>query len=249
MKTLKFMLLFFSALLIVACNLAPLSRNLKTITPSNTIITQDRSVSGFTGLDMSTFGKVVITQGDTESLTIKGSDNIVPLVESTVSGGVLTLRLPENVNFTSIKSENILTFTITVKDLKKLTLSGLGDVSMDKLTTQTLDITMSGAGPLKLDNLTADSLDVTLSGLGNVDLAGETGTAKFDLSGAGSINAPDLKIKTANIDVSGLGSATLWVTDRLDGSISGAGSVSYYGSPQTSTDAKGLGSFKALGSK
>ena len=72
---------------------------------------------------------------------------------------------------------------------------------------------------------------------------------RIDISGAGSVNAPDLKIQTANITISGLGGATLWVTDQLTGDISGAGSVSYYGTPQTNTNSSGLGKFKSLGSK
>jgi hypothetical protein len=63
------------------------------------------------------------------------------------------------------------------------------------------------------------------------------------------VEAPDLQIQTANVSVSGLGGATLWVTDELSGEISGAGSVSYYGDPQTNTQSSGIGGFKSLGSK
>ena len=42
------------------------------ITPSDTIITEQRDVSGFTGIDMGTFGKVVITQGDDQIVDHQG---------------------------------------------------------------------------------------------------------------------------------------------------------------------------------
>jgi hypothetical protein len=219
------------------------------ITPSNTIITEQRDVSGYTGIDMSTFGKVVISQGDSESLTIKGSDNIVPLVKTSVKNGVLTISTDKNIVVTGLNSDNVLTFTITVKDLTGLTLSGAAEVTMDALSTRDLSMVMSGAGQIKLGDLTGESLDVNLSGVGNVEVAGEVTTAKIDISGAGGVIAPDLKIQTAEITISGIGGAELWVTDELTGTISGGGNVSYYGDPQTNTTTTGVGNFEPLGSK
>jgi hypothetical protein len=54
----------------------------ESITPSNVIISENRDVSGFDAIEFSTFGKVNIMQGDTESLNISGPDNLVPLVST-----------------------------------------------------------------------------------------------------------------------------------------------------------------------
>jgi hypothetical protein len=43
-----------------------------------------------------------------------------------------------------------------------------------------------------------------------------------------------------------LGSATVAVSDSLRASISGAGDISYYGSPVVDVDISGLGSLHAL---
>lgn len=223
--------------------------NARTITPSNVIITETRDVSGFTSINMGTLGKVILSQGNSESLTISGSDNLVPLVKTTVSNGTLTIQTDENINVTSFNNDNMLTFTIGVKDLSSLTVSGLGDVRMETLSTPKMDLTMSGAGKVQLNQLTADSLNITVSGLGSVDIAGEVSQATINLPGAGTVNAPDLKIKTANVTIPGLGNATLWVTDQLTGTISGAGTISYYGNPQTNVNTTGLGSYKSLGNK
>jgi hypothetical protein len=80
-------------------------------------------------------------------------------------------------------------------------------------------------------------------------LAGEVTKAWVNISGAGPVNTPDLKIGTADATISGIGSATVWVTDELTGNISGAENVSYFGNPQTSTTATGIGAFTSLGSK
>lgn len=240
--------ILIAALLLSGCTALPLIGD-RVVTPSDVIITEDRSVSGFSAIDFSTYGTVDITQGDTESLTISGSDNIVPLIETNVRNGTLFISMQEGYNVNPITGNNKLIFTIATKDLTSLDVSGLGEIRMPSLSTSSLALDMSGAGSIKLDNLAADSLDIIVSGLGSVEVAGEVKTADIEISGAGSVNAPDLKIQSASVSVPGLGSATVWVTDQLTGNISGAGSVNYYGDPQVQTNSSGLGSFKALGSK
>ncbi len=248
-----FLSILLAAAMLTGCSslieFAQKAGDIETIKPSGVIITETREVSGFTAIDMQALGKVTITQGDSESLTVEGSDNIVTLVKTTVKDNTLVIKIEENINFSSINTDDLLTFVITVKDLTDLTVSGLGDIQMDALTTTALKLTMSGAGQLDFQNVTADSLDVVVSGLGSVEIAGKVPQATFEIPGAGEVKAADLECQTANVNISGLGDATLWVTDQLTGAISGGGSVSYYGDPQVTTQTTGLGNFKALGSK
>jgi len=250
MKTLNriFSLLITVMLVTTGCGIIS-NINARTITPSNVIITETRDVSGFTSINMGSVGKVILSQGNSEALTISGSDNLVPLIKTTVQNGTLTIQTDENINVTSFNNKNILTFTIGVKDLSAMAVSGLADVQMETLSTPKLELTMSGAGKVQLNQFTADILNLTVSGLGSVDIAGTVGEATLNIPGAGTVNAPDLKIKTANVTIPGLGNATLWVTDQLTGTISGAGTISYYGNPQTNINKTGLGSYKSLGNK
>jgi hypothetical protein len=221
----------------------------KVITPSNVNTSENRDVSGFNAIDFSTIGKINVMQGDKESLNISGPDNLVPEISTTVNNGTLIIKNKENITINPLNNENPLVFTIVVKDLTSLNLSGAGDVQIETLSTPSLDINMSGAGKVQQNQITTDNLKLIISGVGGIDITGQATQATIDISGAGSVNAPDLKIQTANVTISGLGGATVWVTDQLTGDISGAGSVSYYGTPQTNTTSSGLGSFKSLGSK
>lgn len=249
MKTsIRIMSMLLISFLVLGCGFINLSR-VDLVTPSDTIITEARQVTDFSKINLSTFGRMVITQGEESSLTITGADNLVPLVKTSVDNGVLTIRMDEDIDIRNLDKENTLTYTITVKDLAGLTVSGLGDVEMDALNTNRLTVVMSGAGQVKLGQLTAEALDVTLSGLGNVEAAGEVTELVVEISGAGNLEAGDLKSQTAQVNIPGLGSATVWVTDSLTGEISGGGNVSYYGDPQLSFETTGLGNFKSLGNK
>jgi hypothetical protein len=241
--------IIITAALLTSCGLVQFAGNTNSITPSTTTTTETRTVSGFTGIDFSTFGTVNVSQGSSESLTIEGRDNLVPLVTTTVRNGTLYIGMEPNVNVTGLNTGNLLTFTITVKDLSSVNISGLGNLMMDALSTTDLKVSMSGAGQFKLNNLTATTVGIDISGLGNVEIAGTAASANVNISGAGNANCPDLQLQTVKVNIPGLGNATLWVTNQLTGTISGAGSVSYYGSPQTNTNVTGLGRFKPLGPK
>ncbi len=243
-----FVALLVLALLLTSCSLIS-NTGITIITPSTVVISENRNVSGFTAINFSTVGKVNIIQGDTESLNISGSDNVVPQIITTVTNGTLYIKTNSNVTFSPFTAENPLTFTIVVKDLTSLNDSGLGDVQIETLSNSSMDINLSGAGKITQNQLTTNTLNITLSGLGGIEISGQAAQATINLSGAGSVNATDLQIQNANVTISGLGGATLWVTGQLTGNISGTGSVSYYGSPQTNTKSSGLGSFKSLGNK
>jgi hypothetical protein len=224
MKTHKLIIpLLLVSLLLVSCGLLS-NFGVRVITPSNNIISENRDVSGFSAIEFSTFGKLNIVQGDTESLNLSGPDNLVPEITTTVNNGTLVIKTRDNISVTTLGIDRMLTFTIVVKDLTSLDLSGAGDVQVETLSSPSMNLSMSGAGRVQMNQLSTNNLQVDLSG-------------------------SDLKLQTASINISGLGSATVWVTDQLSGEISGAGSVSYYGSPQTSTSSSGLGQFKSLGNK
>jgi tellurite resistance-related uncharacterized protein len=238
----------FIALLTMSCGLIT-NAGVKIITPSNNISSENRNVSGFSAIEFSTFGKLNIMQGDVESLNISGPDNLIAEISTTVNNNTLIIKTKENITVTSLDSSHMLTFTIVVKELGSLSVSGAGDVQIETLSTPSLTLNLSGAGRVTQNQLTTDHLNIQLSGVGGINITGTATQATIDMSGAGEVDAPDLQIQNAKITISGLGGATLWVSDQLSGDISGAGSVSYYGNPQTNTNSTGLGNFKSLGSK
>ncbi len=251
MKTkFAFLSLVLVAALLAGCSFSMFGgKNVRTIQASNTFASETRSVSGFHAIAISTVGNVLLSQGAEESLTIEGSDNVIPLIKTEVVNGVLEIKTDEPLNIVGMQGKNTLTIIIQVKELDNVTVSGVANINMDALGAPSLELIMSGAGKINMQMISGMDLKVTVSGLGDVTLSGIYRTAEFSISGAGPVNAADLRLETADVNVSGVGNVTLWVTGSLTGTISGAGTVSYYGSPQTSTSATGIGVFKSLGSK
>jgi hypothetical protein len=193
------------------------------------------------------FGRVIITQGDEESLTVETDDNLMQYIETEVRGGTLELGFTED-DILLRPSKSII-FRLSLIDLTALDSSGAGKFEIGELDADRLEVTLSGAGDIKIDSLTGTDLVVTVNGAGQVELAGQVKTQEITLNGLGNYVAPDLESQTATVRVPGAGSVTVWVLDTLDVTISGAGGVEYYGSPHVTQDISGVGSVTSRGDK
>jgi hypothetical protein len=231
-----------AGMLLTACGL-------RVINGSGNIMTEARPVSDFRALNFTGFGELTLVQGETEALTIETDDNLLPYLRTSVSQGVLTIGFTDGVWLPIIRPTRSIRYTLTVKALTALELSGAGTVESVQLTADQLALAVSGAGQITIDDLTASDLTVDMSGSGRVALVGQVTNQTVDMSGLDSYEAGNLASQTAKITLSGAGAATVWVREQLDAEMSGAGTISYYGSPRTSASSSGIGRVQSLGDK
>ncbi len=196
---------------------------------SGHIITQTRNVSGIDAVTFTSFGDLTIQQGDTEGLSLEAEDNVLPEIITEVKGSTLVIRYAQPNGQVRVRPTQSIKLTLTVKDLRQVTLSGAGDVH--------------------LEGLQSDYLQTTLSGAGSLRAAGAVRQLDVVLSGAGSFQGADLQAETADVTLSGVGNAVVWATQHLNVTISGVGWVEYYGNPQVTKTGGGLGDVRDLGDK
>ena len=205
---------------------------------SGNVVTEQRDVGDFDEVALAGIGQLTITQTGSESLTIEAEDNILPLLTSEVQGRRLTLSTEPGVHFTPKKP---IRYTLTVKDLAAVRISGAGNVEIPALGTPSLRLDISGAGNMTVTGLASDKLDVSMSGAGNTTCAGEVRDQDVRISGAGSYHGDDLASVTARAVISGTGSAHLRVSEQLDARVSGVGSIIYSGQPAVRNSVSGVG--------
>ena len=239
-------LLIIGLFLITACGLSTIQDSREVITGSGNVITESREVSGFNGVSHTGIGRVIITQGDTESLTIQADDNLMEYITSEVKNDTLELGFDENVRFDSTSS---ITFTVGAIGIAEIGSTGTGSIELDELGTKNLHILKTGTGSISIGSLTATDLVVNADGTGKIEIAGTVVEQELDLKGTGNYDAPDLKSQTAQVGVTGTGSVVIWVLDALDVEITGISKVSYYGSPQVTQNITGTGTLTRLGDK
>jgi hypothetical protein len=185
---------------------------------SGQLATQSRQVSGFTSVELTGVGELRIDQTGTESLTVSAEDNLLPLLTSKVEGDTLILGKKPNTRIVSTKP---ITYTLTMKDVTGLAVSGSGTINAPKLTTAALRIEISGSGVITTGG-TADDQNL-------------------EIAGSGRYLADGLTSKTVSAEISGSGTASVVASDALDVKISGSGTLTYSGNPQVTQEVSGSG--------
>jgi hypothetical protein len=212
-----------------------------------------RLIEPFSKINFKDFGTLILSQGETPSLTIEADEAILSELVSKVEDDTLTLGLGEDwINrigklISSIFSTNDykITYWLTVVDLNQISISGKCHLQCDSLTTDKLELKVLGLSDMAFKHLDCNQLHVNISGRGDFVAAGRADRQELRISGSGEIHAPDLYTKSTRIVISGQGNAKVRVEEELDITISGLGQVHYYGQPKLHQVISGLGkSFK-----
>ena len=187
---------------------------------SGTVAAEARDAAGFSEVRVSGTGDVVIVvdRAAGESLKVEAEDNILPLLETTVRGGVLHLGVKAG---ESISPTRPVVYRVTARELGR--------------------VEVTGSGTVRATGIDANRFVVDISGSGGVDVAGHTESLEIHISGSGSVDAAKLRARVASVAISGSGNAGVNASDHVDATISGSGSVRYAGDPKVQTRIAGSG--------
>jgi predicted small secreted protein len=182
------------------------------------IKSETRNILDFEKIDAGGAFSIKIKVGPSTSLRIVAEENLIGYIRTNVKGNTLVIDTRKNV---SPRKEIII--EITTPSLKS--------------------VDASGANNIYIDGINGAEFRVDLSGAGNIDLRGTVDKFRAELSGAGNIDARDLIAKEVRVSVSGAASADVHAKEYLEASVSGVGSIDYYGNPaKVKTDVSGVGS-------
>jgi hypothetical protein len=213
-------------------------------TGSGNVITEERAVSDFDSVSVSTGINLFIEQGDDESLTIEAEDNVIPRILTDVRNGKLEIRF-RAATFGGLNLRKPVNVYVTAVDIDGIEISSGADVETEELKTDKLSLNLSSGSSADII-IDVEELEVDLSSGSNLKAEGKATDQEVDLSSGVSYDAEDLESKTARLDVSSGSDAKVWVTEKLDVSISSGGSVRYKGSPEIVSDISSGGSMQSF---
>ncbi len=171
------------------------------------IKTDERPVSAFANIDGR--GAFVIEwQSGTPSLSITTDENLLPYIDTNVSGDTLHLRTREQ-----IRPTHGIRVIISSPTRAGARISGAVKLDAKQLSGTRFALEARGASRVSLD--------------GNID------ELLADMTGASELTASTLQTKTAEISTTGAGDAEIAVAETLKVAITGAGKVKYSGNPAT----------------
>ncbi len=210
------------------------------------------AVSGFNGIHFKAVGKIMLSQGDTDNLTIQADPEVRARIHAEVKEGTLWITQETDwKDWTGFRliDKGMTIYHLVMKDIRAITVAGVGSVDCAAINSDTLTVVLSGPGALTVGEVNVSTLNLEMSGVGSVDIAGKCTEQNLTLSGAGSYQGTRLESERAMVRISGVGNARIWVNEQLDATISGAGGVEYYGEAKVNQKISGLGVIKYLGAR
>ncbi len=188
---------------------------------SGEIRTETRLVSRFDAIEMDGSARLEIAVGESESLTINGSDKAVEHTSTDVRGNTLHIKTSSKDWGWNGKRSRIIV-RIGVPHLSALRLQGGNDVQLTGFKGGTSRVDVDGAARLHA--------------------SGELDELTVDMEGAGFADLGDLIATDAHVTVDGIGQVIVHPKDTLNATMNGIGAILYTGNPrQVNTHMNGLG--------
>lgn len=133
---------------------------------------------------------------------------------------------------------------LAVSGSLELALGGSGGIAAESAVCELLRVSSSGSGSISVAQVETSAVEAALSGAGSVTLLGSAPNQTITIEGNGDFNGEGLQGIAAVVKTSGQGSAHVNVSEALDATVSGSGSILYSGSPEVSANDTGSGEVK-----
>ena len=196
----------------------------KVVKGEGSIVEVKPECSGFTALDLCAPLEAVVETGGAYSVSIKGYENLVNLLETEVEGNALAIRLKEQCIF---KQRVELRVTMPVP-VQRLSLGSNCALSLQQdVDARSFDVGLSGAASLKFGGpVAAEKAELSLSGASRLEGGSRFAVrdASLSLSGACNLSLSAVEAGSVSVDASGACDFKLSGTaDALSVEVSGAG--------------------------
>lgn len=207
---------------------------------------ETRNIGNFTELNAKGSFDYVLIKGTKPSVTIEGPADVLPLINTEVSGNKLDIGTKSGSKIKLSRGQRLVV-TVYYTNINEIAFQGSGDLKAENaIQSDKLSISMRGSGSISLDISTTQS-NIEASGSGSVSVSGKADTINYELTGSGSISAGRLQANTVNASLSGSGNMKIVANKVLQAKLTGSGSIAYGGNPDKKNVSKtGSGSVSSF---
>lgn len=185
---------------------------------------QKREIAAFSSISTDGAYQIEVVCQQALSLEIEADDNILPLISTDVSNGVLRIKSTRG-------------FSVNRPILVKIGTPNIEGISA------------SGAGTIEISGLKNDKFEIDSNGAPSIKVSGETGTLDIEANGAGKVDTHKLRATKASVEANGVAKIEVFASDELNVNVSGPASVIYSGDPKLNKKVNGPGSVERRASE
>ena len=185
---------------------------------------QKRDVSSFSSISTEGAYQIEVVCQQSLSLEIEADDNILPIITTDLSNGVLRIKSTRG-------------FSVNRPILVKI-----GTPNIEAISA-------AGAGTIEISGLKNEKFEIDSSGAPTIKVSGETGTLDIKANGAGKVDAHKLRAARSTVVANGVARIEVFAREELNVTVSGPATVIYSGDPKVNKTVHGPGSVERRASE
>jgi hypothetical protein len=217
----------------------------KRIRGNGNLITQERAVTGYEGIDNYGSFDITLVPSSATSVKVEAEENLQQYIETHVVGNRLQIRTKNRYN---IRPRRNIKITVSGPVFTSITTNGSGNiVGQGPLNTNNGRVSLKVAGSGNIDvEMNASRVDSKIEGSGNIYVKGTSREFEAGVYGSGNIRAANLQSEDSKVQIAGSGNVEVYATNKLDVEVMGSGEVKHRGSAQVNASITGSGSVKKI---
>ena len=213
----------------------------KRVRGNGNLITQERSIAGFEGIDSYGSFDITLIPSSTASVKVEAEENLQEYIQTHVSNNRLQVRTKQGYN---IRPRRDIRIAVSGPVFNAITTNGSGSIrGQGLLNTNNGNVTLkvAGSGDIEVE-LNASRVESEIAGSGNINVKGTSKEFKGGIYGSGNIRAGNLRTDDSKVTIAGSGNIEIYANDKLDVNVMGSGEVKHRGNAQVNASIKGSGS-------
>lgn len=223
MKTTTYLLSLGAALLLCACNINITSGE----NGNGNVVTQEREITGdFSEVSGSAGLDVYLSQGNENKIVVEADENLLPLIETEVEAGKLSVTTNQNIGRSKAKK-----VYVTFKEINAVEASSGAEVTGNSvIKSQNLSLKCSSGADLEVE-IFAEEVTAKASSGAEMKVAGTATMLRADASSGSELDAKDLMVLNCAAEASSGAEITVNVKEKLETHVGSGGDINYYGNP------------------
>jgi hypothetical protein len=229
-KSLQAILLAVFVLSVVSC--------IPHIRGNGNVVKEERKVSGFEALEVSTGIEVLVMQDSIEKVVVEADENLHKILKTRVEGKTLKIYLEEG-----ILHAKALRVYVTLKKLNSVeTTSGSHVKSENKINAENLKLSTSSGSGMKME-VNCNKLTAESSSGSHLTVSGTAQSITGDSSSGSGIDASELVAEKGDLSASSGSHLKAQVTKEVKADASSGAGITVTGNPSVKdTDSSSGGS-------
>ena len=184
---------------------------------------------------------VVVTVGGAPAVRADGDSETIERLDIRVENGTLKIGTRRNDRWFNFRHSRGVTVYVTAPAVDAASISGSGDMRIDRVQGQAFAGEIAGSGDLQIGDLRVQRARFEIAGSGGISAAGAAEQAAVSIAGSGDVDLARLETRTSTVSVAGSGDISVHASETVSGSVMGSGDVMIAGGAECTITRMGSG--------